>query len=90
MDRLPSSARGFSQSLRFRRDARQALVMTYSLFENPLTPARRSSISGLLNKRNRVFGEALNDGEASGCDVEVLATGRVQWPEPLRTVAEPR
>ncbi len=29
---------------------------THNLSENPLTPARRSSIDGLLNERNRVFG----------------------------------
>ncbi len=29
---------------------------TCNLSENPLTPARRLSIDGLLNQRNRVFG----------------------------------
>ncbi len=33
--------------------------LAYNLSETPLTPARRSSIDGLLNKRNRVFGLAL-------------------------------
>ncbi len=33
--------------------------MTNNLSENPLTRARRSSIGGLPNKRNRVFGSAL-------------------------------
>ncbi len=31
------------------------MVGPYNFSENPLTPARRSSIDGLLNERNRVF-----------------------------------
>ncbi len=34
--------------------------VTYNVSENPLTRVRRPSIDGLLNKRNRVFGQVLS------------------------------
>lgn len=59
---LVAHTKTIATSRRVRQGERGVEVFADNVSENSLTPAGRSNIGGLLNKRNRVFGYALRKG----------------------------